>query len=231
MLTIPIHSWEIIPFSRLCIGASLLTALALWISPISLPHEVGRDLLGEKMTFLSIMLAAGFFQYGYFYETFSKVYKEWVPNWEGWLALKQVTENREKVAEVAYENKMDTLPLNLRESIARLNLQVTLDKKRLEEADEIKVRVLNGFREDVDHFLKALSIQFGIGSCLLLSVFADIGFPFGRFSRLLAAASFTSLLVSLILFAVMLIYYAGVVKRQFGLLRNTAEQYKNVRFS
>lgn len=66
---------------------------------------------------------------------------------------------------------------------------------------------------------------------MLLSVFADIGFSFRRFPRLLGAVSFGSLLVALILFAMMLIYYAVVVRKQFGVLRETVEEYLRVRLS
>jgi len=203
-----------------CLTCVLLTFLISFILgwfPFPL-NTVTWGLFGSKLTFLSILLAAGFFQYGYFYKVFLEVFNERVPEWESWDRLKNAMESMEDTIEQL--QKITPLqPLYKKMAKDRLNLKFEQLKR-----PEVVARL----RRDIDQFSAALSLQFGIASCLFLSLGADLIDRVLVAHRVWIALSFGSLFSSLFVFVVMAIYYGRVVIVQLRGMEETIKKFDSV---
>ncbi len=196
----------------------------LWIVPLPLPSDPTWTFLGAKLTFLSIILAVGLIQYGYFYEVFKRFYLETAPSWQGWLVSKKTTDEWDEIV-----TKMEQAG-NITQEVKAGREQIQANRQRLKEVEENRKTMISGIEGDLKHFEKTLFLLFGVGFALLVSLVADLIDRIIEGHRAWVALSHGAFISALLLFVVLLIYYAIVVVRQMERLRADAEKYQDIQF-
>lgn len=130
---------------------------------------------------------------------------------EGWSALAQSIDKAEEVA-LEREQAMATVrPIKYGETRQWFESQ----RQKLKDAEKNRQEVAPKLQSDYDQLLTALSLQFGVGSALLVSLFADFLYFALSKQSLFLAFSFGGFAVALLTFTGLIICYARVVRRQF----------------
>lgn len=208
--------------ARTSLLASILVSLIFWQFPFETSAATAEMMFGGKLTFVSILLAAGTFQYRYFYEElFLKMKRELFPWLEGWSALAQSIDKAQEVALEAEKAMIRVRPIKT-EEILQWFLS---ERQKLKDAEKYRQELAPKLQSDYGHFLTALSLQFGVGSGLLVSLFADFLYFTVSKQPLFLAFSFGGFGVALLTFTGLIVYYARAVRRQLDAAQSDIKMF------
>lgn len=207
-------------FISLGLLLTLLLSISWWWSDLPLIPDDTWTLFGAKLTFLSIMLAAGWFQYQYFYGEFVRFYGEFVPAWERQSADRKIADEVDRMVLVAAQAGLMT------KEVAQAGEQVRRTREMLQAADEGRQRALEVMERAWEHYEVSLSLLFGVGSSLLVSLLVDLVEHTTVTGRALVALSYGSFVIALLMFVGLMVYYFRVVGFQFRAVREDAKKYR-----
>lgn len=212
-------------FIRLGLLLTTLVSTLWWLSPLPLAPDPTWTLFGAKLTFLSIMMAVGWWQYQYFYEEFRDFYQKIAPAWDGWVALMKSTDELDELV-----SRAERAGITTAEARAARD-QVRRDRERLQGIEKNRQEVLAVTDENLNHYQTAISLLFGVGFTLLVSLVADLIDRTVATHRAVVAVSFGGFVIALIMFVCLMVYYLWVVSSQMRTIRKGAEKYRGIRFS
>jgi len=212
---------DIVSTGRVALLACVDVGLVFYLFPLETTPDTAKMMFGGKLTFVSILLAAGTFQYRYFYEEHAlKLFQELSP----WLStFNAISQSIDKVAETVSrdaEALKAVRPIN-----PQLLHEIRTVRKRLKEAENYRRQVAPELQHAQRHFSIALSMLCGVSSSLLLSLFADFLYFTVSRQAVLLAFSFGGFAVALLLFASLIAYYAIAVKRHLDLTQKHVRSF------